>query len=73
MYFINKKSYKPEYMKAHWWVKYDEQPLLLKACLFVYEKWAKIVKGNYVHQIWIKIPLKTLKKDIKKFHNYENS
>ena len=62
-------GYKPEYKRAHWWVRYDESPGTEGMFCSVCEKWADIPKGNRVHQTWIKAPSKHGRKQPR---NYES-
>ena len=49
-------GYRPEYKRAHWWVRYDDSPGIEGMFCSVCAKWADIPKGNRVHQSWIKTP-----------------
>lgn len=66
-------GYKPEYKRAHWWVRYDETPGIEGMFCTVCEKGADIPKGNRVHQSWIRAPFKTWKKATEKLQEHEQS
>lgn len=66
-------GYKPEYKRAHWWVRYDESPGTEGMFCSVFEKWADVPKGNRVHQTWIKASFKTWKKATEKLREHEQS
>ena len=66
-------GYKPEYKRAHWWIRYDETPGSEGMFCSVCEKWADTPKGNRVHQTWIKAPFKTWKKAPEKLREHEQS
>ena len=63
-------GYKPEYKRAHWWVRYDDSPGVEGMFCSVCEKWASMPKGNRVHQTWIKAPFKTWKKATEKLREH---
>ena len=41
--------YRPEYKKAHWWVRYDEKAGVEGMVCSMFKKWAEIPKENHVH------------------------
>ena len=53
-------GYKPEYKRAHWWVRYDESPGIEGMFCSICEKWGDIAKGNISHNLRIRLTYSSL-------------
>ena len=66
-------GYRPEYKKAHWWVRYDDQPDVEGMFCSVCESGVRHLREIMCMEAWVRAAFNTWKKATEKLHEHEKS